>query len=82
MAAYGPAMSTEQSSTGSGDAAGEPFDQTNGVVDGLEGESGGTAAGEGSSAADRRNDDGEVTDTDDVAGQGAMDAGYIVGRQE
>jgi hypothetical protein len=76
-------MSTEQSSTGADDAVvAEPFDQTNGVVGGLEGESGGTADGEERSGADRRNDDGEVTDTDDVAGQGAMDAGYIVGRQQ
>jgi hypothetical protein len=76
-------MSTERSSTGAGDeVVAEPFDQTNGVVEGLEGESGGTADGDQRSGADRRNDDGEIDDTDDVAGQGAMDAGYIVGRQE
>jgi hypothetical protein len=74
-------MSTQQGSTGA-DAVAEPFDQTNGVVDGLEGESGGTARGDERSPADRRDDDGEIDDTDDVAGQGAMDAGYIVGRQE
>ncbi|HET6826804.1 MAG TPA: hypothetical protein VFH64_12820 [Amnibacterium sp.] len=76
-------MSTEQGSRGADDeTVAEPFDQTNGVVDGLEGESGGTARGDERSAADRRDDDGEIDDTDDVAGQGAMDAGYIVGRQE
>jgi hypothetical protein len=76
-------MSTQQGSTGADDdAVAEPFDQTNGVVDGLEGESGGTARGDERSPADRRDDDGEIDDTDDVAGQGAMDAGYIVGRQE
>jgi len=76
-------MSTQQGSTGAGDdVVAEPFDQTNGVVEGLEGESGGTAEGEKRSGADRRDDDGEIDDTDDVAGQGAMDAGFIVGRQE
>jgi hypothetical protein len=76
-------MSTEQGSRGADDeVVAEPFDQTNGVVDGLEGESGGTADGEERSGADRRDDDGEIDDTDDVAGQGAMDAGFIVGRQE
>ena len=76
-------MSTEQGSRGAEDeVVAEPFDQTNGVVEGLEGESGGTAEGEKRSGADRRDDDGEIDDTDDVAGQGAMDAGFIVGRQE
>ncbi len=76
-------MSSQQRDTGADDeVVAEPFDQTNGVVDGLEGESGGTADGEVRSGADRRNDDGEIDDTDDVAGQGAMDAGFIVGRQE
>jgi hypothetical protein len=76
-------MSRDQGTSGADDAVvSEPFDQTNGVVDGLEGESGGTAEGERRSGADRRDDDGEVTDTDDVAGQGAMDAGFIVGRQQ
>ena len=78
-------MSTEQGRRGAEDeVVAEPFDQTNGVVEGLEGESGGTARGEERSDADRRDDDGdgEIDDTDDVAGQGALDAGFIVGRQE
>ncbi|HEV7623238.1 MAG TPA: hypothetical protein VGO26_03815 [Amnibacterium sp.] len=76
-------MSGQQRGTGPDDeVVAEPFDQTNGVVAGLEGESGGTAGGEARSGADRRDDDGEVIDTDDVAGQGAMDAGFIVGRQQ
>lgn len=74
-------MSMEQGGTDDESVA-EPFDQTNGVVDGLEGESGGTADGEARSRADRRDDDGEIDGTDDVAGQGALDAGFIVGRQE
>lgn len=77
-------MSTEQSAGGTGDeAVAEPFDQTNGVVSGLDGESDGTAASDTGSAADRGDDDGGgISDTDDVSGQGTMDAGFIVGRQQ
>ena len=61
----------------------EPFDQTNGVAQGLDGDSDETAASDTASGAER--DDGDragITGTDDVAGQGAMDAGFIVGRQQ
>lgn len=40
--------------------AGHVFDQTNGLADGLEGESDGSAAGEERSAADRDAEDGSV----------------------
>jgi hypothetical protein len=77
-------MSTEQSrGAADDDVVAEPFDQTNGVVSGLDGESDGTASSDTGSAADRDDDAGEgITGTDDVAGQGAMDAGLVVGRQE
>jgi hypothetical protein len=76
-------MSTEQGKgAADDDVVAEPFDQTNDVVGGLDGESDGTAASDTGSAADR-DDAGEgITGTDDVAGQGAMGAGFVVGRQE
>ncbi len=65
-------------------AVAEPFDQTNGVAQGLDGDSDETAASDTASVAERdEGDDGAgISDTDDVAGQGAMDAGFIVGRQQ
>ncbi|MGN6741989.1 MAG: hypothetical protein ACTHJL_01660 [Amnibacterium sp.] len=60
----------------------EPFDQTNGLAEGLDGDSDGTAASDSGSAAERDADDGAgITGTDDVAGQGAIDAALIAGRQ-
>lgn len=74
---------SDQRGTGAGDdeTVAEPFDQTNGVVGGLDGDSDGTAASDRGSAADRDDDDGTITDTDDVPGQGAMDAGLLVDHQ-
>jgi hypothetical protein len=64
-------------------AVAEPFDQTNGVVGGLDGDSDETAASDTASGAERVDGDrAGISDTDDVAGQGAMDAGFIVGRQQ
>ena len=64
-------------------AVAEPFDQTNGLADGLDGDSDETAASDTASGAERDDGDGAgISDTDDVAGQGAMDAGFIVGRQQ
>lgn len=42
------------------DDAGHVFDQTNGLADGLEGESDGSAAGDELSDADRGREDGSV----------------------
>jgi hypothetical protein len=44
--------------TNMGNAPAEGFDPTNGLVDGLQGDSDGTAESDTSSAADRQNDDG------------------------
>jgi hypothetical protein len=43
--------------TNTGDVPAEGFDPTNGLVDGLQGDSDGTADGDTSSAAERRDDD-------------------------
>jgi hypothetical protein len=64
-------------------AVAEPFDQTNGMAGGLDGDSDETAASDTASGAERDDGDGAGIDgTDDVAGQGAMGAGFIVGRQQ
>jgi hypothetical protein len=50
----------------SGASSGEPFDQTNNQVPGLEGDSDGTAASDTQSAAQRENGDGaDDVDLDD-----------------
>jgi hypothetical protein len=53
-------------STPSGDDPVAPFDQTNGMMPGADGESDGSAGSETSSAADR--DDPDAVDTADGAG--------------
>lgn len=78
---YRPAMKDQRAGAGDETVA-LPFDQTNGVVSGLDGDSDGTAASDTGSAAERGDGAAGITDTDDVAGQGAMDAGFLVGRQE
>lgn len=55
-------------STASGDDPIAPFDQTNGMMPGADGESDGTAGSETTSAADRGDEDGSTTDTADGAG--------------
>jgi hypothetical protein len=55
------------------DPIAQPFDQTNGMMPGSDGESDGTAESDTASAADRGDDDGAVTDTAD--GAGAMGLG-------
>lgn len=54
-------------STASGDDAVAPFDQTNGMMPGADGESDGTAQSDTASAADREGDD-SAADTADGAG--------------
>jgi hypothetical protein len=54
-------------STASGDDAVAPFDQTNDMMPGADGESDGTAQSDTASAADREGDD-SATDTADGAG--------------
>jgi hypothetical protein len=55
-------------STLSGDDSVAPFDQTNGMMPGADGESDGTAESDTASAADRGGDDDGATDTADGAG--------------
>jgi len=55
-------------STASGDDPVAPFDQTNGMMPGADGESDGTAGSETTSAADRADEGDAVTDTGDGAG--------------
>lgn len=77
-------MSREQGS-GAGDEPimTEPFDETNGVAGGLDGDSDGTAASDTSSATDRDDDDGRLgISNPDASGQGAADAGLITGRPQ
>jgi hypothetical protein len=71
---------SDQRGTGPADdeTVAEPFDQTNGQVGGLDGDSDGTAESDTGSEADREDDDG----VRGVDGLGAIDGGFIIGRQQ
>ena len=62
-------------STASGDDAVAPFDQTNGMMPGSDGESDGTAESDTASAGDRDADDSAVDTAD---GAGALGTGIAM----
>jgi hypothetical protein len=74
-------MNTGSTSGGDDETVAEPFDQTNGMISGDDGESDGTAASDTASAAER-DDDGEAGALQQDGGQGGLDAGLIIGRQQ